>query len=641
MPPEPQGDFAGIDPVQLKAMIRDLEDTQSLVDQKIPTLQRDFGRAGLESKNLTTLTGVASWITGEAPMLKRRQSMAEQLSKENNQYGFNGNMVEGEWTGLFKTKEEAQAKAKELAGTFDPGKGFDKDTWAQIKKYQHDPDFAEAFVKEMGPRDMFLADRTAGYADDGEMDKEAFEAIGTLMATASHRGVIDDKFIDGFNEYGAGGMHLDGIANMVKYGNWNKDTLVKIGQNGLKADMGAGGNYRLATLLDGIARNPLAAQELYSKEFDTINSIIRGKHYGFVQMDDDKIGDPLGRFVKAATVDAHDAYERMRPGQDKNWENPADALTRRMLEDMHKNKKDVTEFKGVRYAYVAVVETYFDDLKGSTTSMVPEYWSAKKGDPSRQGIELPPDVWATITEQAMADPKNAAELNVFFAAKYKEDSDRIAGGELPNSTDANSLSNYQNGQLKGWFLKRLDAAKALSDQKTADYNAEVDKWVGLFVDGAVAAGTAGAAAPVAGATRGAAAGTAAQGTVTGFVQGLGVDKAKKWIGDIWHKKPPKYDVDTDWASKTTAYQDKARALYEAGKVQPVKDPDVTWEGDPKFYEELYGGKFTEDGKIKPMDDLKKDPEALRAYEEWLSDPAVQQATWNEFSADSDGQDGAS
>ncbi|MFI6320575.1 hypothetical protein ACIBG8_23775 [Nonomuraea sp. NPDC050556] len=658
MAPEPQGDFAGIDPVQLKAMINDLEDTKSLVEQKIPTLTRDFGRVGLESKNLTTLTGVAGWIGGETPMLKRRQSMAEQISKENNQYGFTGNMVETEWTGLFKTKEEAKQYAEDLASTFDKYKGFDKETWAEIEKYQNDPDFAEAFVKAMGAENMFMALRASSTAKKGKQDEDALKAIATLMATASHRGVIDDKFLEQFAEYGGGGPHLDAIATLVQYGTWNKDTLVKIGQKGLSADMAAGGNYRFAKLLDGIARNPIAASELYSKEFDKINAIIRGKAFGFVNMDDDKIGDPLGRFVTAATAGAHDVYERMRYSQGKDWQNPADALTKRVLEEIHKNKKDVTEFAGVRHAYVAIIETYFEDLKGSTTSMVPEYWAAKDGDPGRPGIELPPDVWATITEQAMLDPKNAAELNVFFAGKYKEDSDRIAGGENPDFKDANNLSNYQNGQLKGWFLKRYEAAKAAAEKDVEDYNAEVDKWVGLFVDTAVAAGTAAAAGPAAGAAAGAAsstsgadaaadpaaagpgaggaAATAGKDAISGFVQDLGVEKAKKWIGDIWHKDMPKYDVDTDWAGSTTAYQDKARALYEAGKVPPVKDPDVTWKGDPSLYEDLYGGKFTEDGKIKPMDDLKKDPAALRAYEQWLKDPAVQNATWNEFSSDQQG-----
>ena len=42
------------------------------------------------------------------------------------------------------------------------------------------------------------------------------------------------------------------------------------------------------------------------------------------------------------------------------------------------------------------------------------------------------------------------------------------------------------------------------------------------------------------------------------------------------------------------------------------------------------------GRVLPVEDMS--PEGKRAYLRWLQDPAVQQATWNEFSPDKSGKD---
>lgn len=364
MAPEPQQEFAGIDPVQLKKMIGDLSDTAQGVNARMPRLRDDFGRAGIDSKHIARLEGVRDWIEGELPMLRRRQSMTEQISKEHGQFGFGGSMVESEWEGHFKSPEEARAKAKELAKQYkEPGE-FPPDVWEQIRKYQFDPDFAEAFARELGPDKIgWLAGRATNPESwgDGDEDTEGrFQAIANILAVASHRGVIDDAFLKGFNATGRG-TDYNMLAALMMHGIWSKDAVTKIVNAGL-GENGTSSNQTMAALLDAAARNPFAANEIYAKNFEHINGMVSGNAWGWVGIKDSKIIDPLARFVNAATVEAHANYERMRPPGNTAWQNPAEPLMARIL-GLTQTKGGFTSPMGpVQKTLDAIVSTWSEKL---------------------------------------------------------------------------------------------------------------------------------------------------------------------------------------------------------------------------------------------------------------------------------------
>ncbi|NUT39282.1 MAG: hypothetical protein HOV86_04780 [Thermoactinospora sp.] len=365
MPPPDRdsgGEFAGIDPVQLKGMIGDLDDVTSLINEKMSNLDRDFGRAGLGTKHITTLKSVSDWIRGELPMLRRRQSMTEQISKEQGVHGFNGPMVQSEWEGHFKTKEEAQAKAKELAAKYEHPAEFPDDVWEQIRKYQFDPDFAETFAKELGPEKLqLLAARTKSpdaWGDDEKATEGRFSALANILAVASHRGVIDDKWVEK--------MGLPLMADLMMHGTWNTQTLVRIGNQALKSMQLGGGNVITARILDAVARNPIAAHELYKTNFELINNMAYGKHIGWINTKNPQLGDPLGRFLKAATVEAADVFERMNPGA----KNPADELVLKLFEEVAKHKDERFPFAGVEDAFIEIVQRFFTGTY--TEDLLPE-----------------------------------------------------------------------------------------------------------------------------------------------------------------------------------------------------------------------------------------------------------------------------
>ncbi|MEW9526999.1 polymorphic toxin type 17 domain-containing protein [Microbispora sp. NPDC049125] len=361
-------EFAGIDPALMRAMIKDLENAKSLVESRIPGLKAEFDKVGLSTKPITTLTGVAAWVGGELPMLNRRQGMAEQLLKENGQYGFTSPMVQTEWTGLFASKAEAEAKAKELAGKYQQPGGFPDDVWDQIVKYQNDPDFAEAFLKALGPeKAAWIAGRLRTWGEQGH--EERLKAFATLMGVASHRGVIDDAWLEKFTTSGQG-PDLYTVAALIQYGVWDTKTLVNIGNRALKGSQLGGGNVLTAQILDGISHNPLAAHQLYSENFDLINNMAYGKLPGWTNTTNPKLGDPLGAFMKAATVDAAEVFERSRPPGDQSWVNPADQLALRLFQTVGAHPGERFAFPGVENAFVDVVQRFF---KGTyTEDLLPE-----------------------------------------------------------------------------------------------------------------------------------------------------------------------------------------------------------------------------------------------------------------------------
>ncbi|MFI6318697.1 C2 family cysteine protease [Nonomuraea sp. NPDC050556] len=364
MAPEPQQEFAGIDPVQLKKMIGDLSDAAQMVNARMSRLRDDFGRAGIDAKHITRLEGVRDWIQGELPMLRRRQTMTEQISKENNQYGFNGPMVESEWEGYFKSPEEAQAKAKELAKQYKKPGELPPGVWEEIRKYQFDPDFAEAFARELGPDKLgWLAGRATNpesWGDDDENTEGRFTAIANILAVASHRGIIDDAWLKGFDATGRG-TDYNLLADLMMHGTWSKEAVAKIVNAGL-GENGTSSPQTMAALLDAAARNPFAANEIYSKNFDRINGMVSGNAWGWTGVKDGKMGDPLARFVKAATLDAHENYERMRQPGNATWQNPAEPLMARILGLTQTKRGFTSPVGGVQQTLNVIVSTYGEKL---------------------------------------------------------------------------------------------------------------------------------------------------------------------------------------------------------------------------------------------------------------------------------------
>lgn len=352
------GDFAGIDPVRMRAMIKDLADGKAAIEAMVPALKEPFEKVGLSTKPIAVLTGIAAWIGDELPMLNRRRAMAEQLAKEDLGRGPRSGMVPGESPGRFAGAAEAEAKARELAARYrEPGL-LPAEVWTEIAASRRDPDFAAAFLKRLGPEQA--AEVTAHLRDQDGPDAAArLETFATLTATASHQGVLTEQWLQEFGPQGRG-PDLYGLGALIAHGIWDAATLRAIGAHALKSGHLLGGADVAAEILDAIARDPLAAHELYEANFDRINDMAAGTVPGWDDGDGPK-GDALGRFLTAATVGAYEVFERKRPATGEEWANPADPLIKRMVDAVDHGPP--SPFAGVREAHAKAVRHLRGDLE--------------------------------------------------------------------------------------------------------------------------------------------------------------------------------------------------------------------------------------------------------------------------------------
>ncbi|MGH3390067.1 MAG: hypothetical protein ACRDOO_14455 [Actinomadura sp.] len=232
----------GINPVLMRAMNTDLENVQKLIEQHVLGLRTSFRRAGVDFTPINHLGEIRWWIGDKLPMLKRRQSMTEQLARENRAMGFPSEMVSSEWPGKFASPEEARQRARELAKKYqnDPP-GFPPEVWQEIRANQRDPDFAEEFLRRLGPEETasFVAN-PSGASASGDENRTRLKAFFTMMATASHRGVFDKSWRDKFTRVPAGGaremIDLFNRAMQNSASPWSADFLVDFGKEVIESD---------------------------------------------------------------------------------------------------------------------------------------------------------------------------------------------------------------------------------------------------------------------------------------------------------------------------------------------------------------------------------------------------------------------
>jgi hypothetical protein len=212
----------------------------------------------------------------------------------------------------------------------------------------------------------------------------------------------------------------------------------------------------------------------------------------------------------------------------------------------------------------------------------------------------------------MRNPDTAADLSIEFKNEVLEDLDQSHRQVGPEHS--NGLTNAQAGQLENWFVDNFNETKSEVQDEVDDYNERVDNGISKGLDYVMATGE-----------------SAASGNPAPLLKQLGKDGAELLLGGLLHHDAPTYDVDTDWANNFSAdWQDTAEDKYETGQVKPVTVDDITWDGDPAFYEDLYKGDFTNaDGSIMNVNQM--DQDGRRAYNEWLQDPAVQNATYGDWS----------
>ncbi|WP_166345393.1 hypothetical protein [Phytoactinopolyspora limicola] len=601
------GTAVGIDPGALNQLIADARAAIGEIEQFTGTYRSRFNQAGVTTTNISRQEVVAEWVNDQLPMLERRRDMAEIAAE-----GPPGTFVAvgaGDlgWDTADEAAKAGREDAERLLEGLHPGDEIPDEVYALLREHSFDPDYLEAFFNSTGSAVLaiFLQD---AYQGSGEYDSSKLGAVSFALAAASHRiDMAGGEWMRGMDNWGDVGWREDDgwttMAQFMGYGRWNEDFLHSAMDNLHRLD-----DTGTITVMEALARHPVAAATWFqgspsgNHRFDTnaeyAAAIMQGWAYG------ESVHEAFLKVLDAAT----EGVARFDQGL-------ADKSVYLLLKTVHDMDDKVAQ-EMYRLWFTHLIERHLDDLYDSVTAPVEEYYKELRD--GRDGVEAPAEWWASIVEQAMRDETNAAYLSVRFQEKFVETHEYWGGSTDSSNRDANNFPLAQANLFADWFVCRsANVAETL--------NKEVDEWnemLGAAID-----------------------------LLTDpkhpkeLALDIGKDIANGLLKDLLSRPYPDYDPDVGWTelehrmwlNASVNYHKKRLGDGSLPEVEIVheRDDGTTWtetyDGNPATYEERHGGKFTDDdGRILPISEM--DEAGMLAYMEWVQDPAVVDAYWNDLGA---------
>jgi len=631
------GDYASIDPGALKGAADSLQKSVDGVNGNIPGLKGDFGYLGISTAHLDTLTKAASNLASLIPELRRRQSMAQQLVAENPAGGkvayFQGDLL-GQFRTVAAATAQAHIDAQNVKHAADHHERIPDSVYDDLRKYADDADFSAAFVNDLGTKyvgalllDAEDTDNPGDKPDAGKMS-----AIGNLLATASHRVTFDRTYLDSLDKSLGDDWGLstnarsafDVFTPVLQYGVWDKQDLEDIADTALgypKPDMNIwpADGTAMKWIFTGLANNPMASGDYFSKHRQDLYNY--GQRSSYVA-DHGDAASAFARFINEATVGSRSYFG--------NWANNGGPKGN-LAEDnaawlIHQvaGDKDGKWGHAMSLTYAAIANEYFDDLVNTVGSPID---IGSIGGRFPLGIHVGKDDWTTFLHTTMSDDeafgRMTAKFQAWLKSSYTNEANSTHGD--PNSpgdsADANAWTDYTRGRMSALYISLYktiaDDKGRTADQQRAAIEGIMGKVVGWATD------PKGIAEDIAGMGTDAVKGLVTDLLTTATTNLLGVGK------DSMPPLPEDFSPNSDWVHM-------AQAEYNARNIKPYNDGHRTWTGEPKFYEDRYGGDFIgKDGNF--LDPSQMTPEALQAYNAWLLDPAVQHRVAPRFTHDATGR----
>ncbi|WP_116947287.1 hypothetical protein [Jiangella endophytica] len=613
-PDEGGGEYTSIDVDALGQAVDDLAATLTGLTDRISGLETDFGYFGVDKSNLNKLLEAKSDLETIMPDMRRRHSLAVQLLAEQQTNGWAGDgVLTVQGTDIlnddFDSVEDAQNAGSDLAEQVNNGNGeVPPEVYEQLEQYGHDPDFAEAFINGLSPeaRGFLLIDADIQAEADGNDAPQL--AVANVFATASFRIDYDAEFVSEINqalvdsEYPGEIQIADRIAALTQHGSWDHGSLVAFAEAALHGDYDTVGRFTDATgVYAGLARNPRASAEYMAEHQDDVWN--QAQVIGPVTSEDD-FQAAFAAFLHSATIDDTGIFARLRL-HDEDQPNLAEQNAAYLINQVGAQKEPFPFFDAYRVVFADITEEYWDDLVYSMSSP-----GGVSDNPGRDGIEVDPSAWQAFITEGMRNPDGAARLHEMMYTWYGDYIQGAAGSENGNEHFWDDLVSQQMAAAfqGSWdtVLQEIADDEAAREEFVAslvdfgfslvppDPQALIDMGKDAFID-------------------------AMKNTITQAIVNAGAGQG-----------PP--DLSYDFANQHKTWVATAVAEYNAGSVDPYNDGDVTWEADPAFYEELYGGKFTDSsGNVispflpsgEPNPEFPDDPAALQAFNQWAQDPAMQ------------------
>jgi len=551
------------------------------------------------------------------------------------------------------------------------------------------PDFVKGMYDTLGPAGVAALSRQAKlamgspYDEDHAGGKKLYDALRTSFGAAAKQGLITDDWLNKFDPKNAlprdlyrddtGGFRADLLIPLMAGQKLPTDVMKRVGDRAmadLKSGMDSGGpqifdkwgayvgddsgkgpydKNLMREFLGDLSKDPEASNGTLMGNFDTLQRIGRGGLPGEVSH---QIGGDLNKVVDAGVLGIadldHDGHRDTGPGAQGFL---GDALMSRIVLDTadHKDAHYADFYRG-EIGSLATNPRYFNDAMYSVTT-IPQGgmpgtsadWINSDSRPWRDGTELDQSAWAALHQEVMADPGTAAKL-----IKMTHDSMANASADLssmvpPGGHGADPSLQYTSAiarnQMQHFLVNNLDGAQGrLQDQlntiagNEATAKGAATKIIGWATD---------------------------PDSIVKDLKGTTIDKSTDWLihqayaGDQQnvqgaldglHHQRDVLQADR-YNSSPQIYQDSANGLTaKPGQIEPVQVTEnghtTTYTGDPHQYIDKYSqtqyGEYGPvkhdanflgaDGRPLPVDQIEADPDKLRAYEEWLHDPAVQHQT---------------
>ncbi|NEE02789.1 hypothetical protein [Phytoactinopolyspora halotolerans] len=621
------GEYCSMDVDALGQAVDDLDKTLTGLTDRISGLETDFRYFGVDMSNLNKLLEAKRDLDDIMPDMRRRHSLAVQLLAEHQNNGWDGDgVLEIQGTDilndLFDSVEDAQEAGRELAEQVNGTYGdIPDDVWEQLEQYGHDPDFAEAFINGLNPEDRGHLLMTADPMND-DLPDGAIDSLSTVFSTASFRIDYDTEFISSMYQPLADQdiPNIDLTDNMAYImqngGQWNHESMVAFAETALNGEFDDIGQFTgegATWLFAAMGKNPRAAAEYMHAHPDQVWE--QAQVIGPVTTTDEW-NEAWTAFVKAGTVDADSIYGRLQIYDDDQpnlaQENAATWITN--VGSLDEPFPFTDEMRGV---FVDMTEQYWDEFMYAFSS--PAGVGDYDGTPPINQID--PEVWDAFITEGMRSEEGSARTFELFHNEIRD----IRNGRGPDH-DASGWDGFIAGRLSDMFLANWNDVlneREASEQERDEFREGMVNWlIGAGFD------PKGAVEDITGKPK-----EIAQSILGELVNG--------WLEDLDEEQIQELETDVfgyhqRWRDYANDRVTKSELPYLNPDIEPYDDGTVTWDGDPAFYEEHYGGEFTDgSGRILPFEEIASDPDALAAYNAWLQDPAVQRAT-NGFFQDENG-----
>ncbi|MGY6024969.1 hypothetical protein [Streptomyces spinosirectus] len=526
-------------------------------------------RLQMDTSRLSKMTKHLTWAHDQLPMLRRRHSLAMDEEKQDKEIGLGGGMVSagaGD-IGKYKSQSEAQKAAKKAAKAYKDGDMSLADYMKELEANQYDPDYCKAAMAELGDTALYrLQDGPMMF--DPDHPEAGTRILATTVATAMRNGTT---FKDDY-----GDEDLQHLSGLLAYADFPTDVVANLGKQCL-----APGNYMYGEKVwEAMGNDPAASTKFLHDNMDTIPAWMKddSDHHGGVIDDQSKA---FAEVIKAGTLGDMGADPKM------SAENAEKLIT------YYGKHPDESTHPEIQAAFSQIIMTRWDDVQSILTDPAP-------ADLGSDHVSLSDDYMRAFINESMHNPKSAAELLAFS----KQKSHDLALGSPDNPEVL-----HASGMIDGVFSSEAMLVYNEVKKNNADEAAAWNSTLTGKLKTALGTGVEVAFDPGAAAT-----------TVSKAVINDVIDTVTADLQLVDEGKDPKQPSTVTWR------EEWIRATQSAY----LKNDTV---GDPQKYAEAYcdGKPFLQtDGPNAGILVDKASPRQREAYNEWLKDQDLAQASNERF-----------